>query len=165
MKKIIFLIILFTADIIFSQQDTTFKEQDLIISLLEDYFAHVDNKDIDGMYRFFAMPLVLHFNADKPYHIKDKEEFEAIFSTWHRSPKADFHKTRIDNIRVNNVFFNYFCVADVTYSRLDNKGNTINQQRILYNLVKGDKFGPLGLLIKWFKKWKIYMITNVEMVE
>ena len=165
MKKIIFLIILFTADIIFSQQDTTFKEQDLIISLLEDYFAHVDNKDIDGMYRFFAMPLVLHFNADKPYHIKDKGEFEAIFSAWHHSPKADFHKTRIDNIRVNNAFFNYFCVADVTYSRLDNKGNTINQQRILYNLIKGDKFGPLGLLIKWFKKWKIYMITNVEMVE
>ena len=59
MKKIIFLIILFTVDIIFSQQDTTFKEQDLIISILEDYFAQVDNKDIDGMYRFFAMPIVL----------------------------------------------------------------------------------------------------------
>ena len=165
MKKIIFLIILFTAGIIFSQQDTTFKEQALIISLLEDYFAQVDKKNIDGMYRFFAMPLVLHFNADKPYHIKDKEEFEAIFSAWKRSPNSNFHSTRIDSIRVNNVFFNYFCVADVTYSRLDNKGNTINQQRILYNLIKGDKFGPLGLLIKWFKKWKIYMITNVEMVE
>ena len=165
MKKIIFLIILFTADIIFSQQDTTFKEQALIISLLEDYFAQVDKKNIDGMYRFFAMPLVLHFNADKPYHIKDKEEFETIFSAWKRSPNSNFHSTRIDSIRVNNVFFNYFCVADVTYSRLDNKGNTINQQRILYNLIKGDKFGPLGLLIKWFKKWKIYMITNVEMVE
>ena len=165
MKKIIFLIILFTAGIIFSQQDTTFKEQDLIISLLEDYFAHVDNKDIDGMYRFFAMPLVLHFNADKPYHIKDKEEFDAIFSAWKRSPNSNFHSTRIDSIRVNNVFFNYFCVADVTYSRLDNKGNTINQQRVLYNLVKGGKYGPLGLLIKWFMKWKIYMITNVEMVE
>ena len=165
MKKIIFLIILFTAGIIFSQQDTTFKEQALIISLLEDYFAQVDKKNIDGMYRFFAMPLVLHFNADKPYHIKDKEEFDAIFSAWKRSPNSNFHSTRIDSIRVNNVFFNYFCVADVTYSRLDNKGNTINQQRVLYNLVKGGKYGPLGLLIKWFKKWKIYMITNVEMVE
>ncbi len=76
-----------------------------------------------------------------------------------------FISTRIDSIRVNNAFFNYFCVADVTYSRLDNKGNTINQQRVLYNFVKGDKFGPLGLLIKWFKAWKIYMITNVEIVE
>ena len=116
-------------------------------------------------HRFFAMPIVLHFNADKPYHIKDREEFDAIFSAWKRSPNSNFHSTRIDSIRVNNVLFNYFCVADVTYSRLDNKGNTINQQRILYNLIKGDKFGPLGLLIKWFKKWKIYMITNVEMVE
>ena len=165
MKKIIFLIILFTADIILSQPDTTFKEQDLIISLLKNYFAHVDNKDIDGMYRFFAMPIVLHFNADKPYHIKDREEFDAIFSAWDRSPNSNFHSTRIDSIRVNNVLFNYFCVADVTYSRLDNKGNTINQQRLLYNFVKGDKFGPLGLLIKWFKAWKIYMITNVEIVE
>ena len=165
MKKIIFLIILFTADIIFSQQETTFKEQDLIISLLEDYFAQVDKKNIDGMYRFFAMPLVLHFNADKPYHIKDKEEFDAIFSAWKRSPNSNFHSTRIDSIRVNNAFANYICVADVTYSRLDRKGNPINRQRVLYNFVKGGKYGPLGLLIKWFMKWKIYMITNVEMVE
>ena len=165
MKKVIFTILLVAAQAVFSQQDTTFKDQDAIISLIEDYFAHVDNKDIDGMYRFFAMPLVLHFNADQPYHIKDKEEFDAIFNAWKRSPNSNFHSTRIDSIRVNNAFFNYFCVADVTYSRLDNKGNTINQQRVLYNFVKGDKFGPLGLLIKWFKKWKIYMITNVEMVE
>ena len=117
------------------------------------------------MYRFFAMPLVLHFNADKPYHIKDKEEFDAIFSAWKRSPNSNFHSTRIDSIRVNNAFANYICVADVNFSRLDRKGNPINRQRVLYNLVKGGKYGPLGLLIKWFMKWKIYMITNVEMVE
>ena len=165
MKKVIFTILLVAVQAVFSQQDTTFKDQDAIISLIEDYFAHVDNKDIDGMYRFFAMPLVLHFNADKPYHIKDKEEFEAIFSAWKRSPNSNFHSTRIDSIRVNNAFANYFCVADVTFSRLDRKGNPINRQRVLYNLVKGGKYGPLGLLIKWFMKWKIYMITNVEMVE
>jgi hypothetical protein len=111
------------------------------------------------------MPLVLHFNADQPYHIKDKEEFDAIFNAWKRSPNSNFHSTRIDSIRVNNAFANYFCVADVTFSRLDRKGNPINQQRVLYNLVKGDKYGPLGLLIKWFKKWKIYMISNVDIIE
>ena len=78
MKKVIFTILLVAAQAVFSQQDTTFKDQDVIISLIEDYFAQVDKKNIDGMYRFFAMPLVLHFNADKPYHIKDKEEFEAM---------------------------------------------------------------------------------------
>ena len=165
MKKVIFTILLVAAQAVFSQQDTTFKDQDAIISLIEDYFAHVDNKDIDGMYRFFAMPLVLHFNADKPYHIKDKEEFDAIFNAWKRSPNSNFHSTRIDSIRVNNAFANYFCVADITFSRLDRKGNPINRQRVLYNLVKGGKYGPLGVLIKWFMKWKIYMITNVEMVE
>jgi ketosteroid isomerase-like protein len=165
MKKVIFTILLVAVQAVFSKQDTTFKDQDAIISLIEDYFAHVDNKDIDGMYRFFAMPLVLHFNADQPYHIKDKEEFDAIFNAWKRSPNSNFHSTRIDSIRVNNAFANYFCVADVTFSRLDRKGNPINRQRVLYNLVKGGKYGPLGLLIKWFMKWKIYMITNVEMVE
>jgi len=165
MKKVIFTILLVAAQVVFSQQDTTFKDQDAIISLIEDYFAQVDKKNIDGMYRFFAMPLVLHFNADKPYHIKDKEEFDAIFNAWKRSPNSNFHSTRIDSIRVNNAFANYFCVADVTFSRLDRKGNPINQQRVLYNLVKGDKYGPLGLLIKWFKKWKIYMISNVDIIE
>ena len=165
MKKVIVTNLLVAGQAVFPRQDTTFKDQDVIISVIEEYFAQVDKKNIDGMYRFFTMPLVLHFNADKPYHIKDRGEFDSVFNAWKRSPNADFQRTRIDSISVNNAFFNYFCVADVTYSRLDNKGNTINQQRILYNLVKGDKFGPLGLLIKWFKAWKIYMITNVEIVE
>ena len=165
MKKVIVIILLITAQAVFSQQKTTFKDQDVIISLIEDYFAQVDKKNIDGMYRFFTMPFVLHFNADKPYHIKDKEEFEALFSAWKRSPNSNFHSTRIDSIGVNNAFANYICVADITFSRLDRNGNPINQQRVLYNFVKGGKYGPLGLLIKWFMKWKIYMITNVEMVE
>ena len=165
MKKVIFIILLITAQAVFSQQKTTFKDQDVIISLIEDYFAQVDKKNIDGMYSFFAMPLVLHFNADKPYHIKDKGEFDLVFNAWKRSPNADFQRTRIDSISVNNAFANYICVADVTFSRLDRKGNPINRQRVLYNLVKGGKYGPLGLLIKWFMKWKIYMISNVDIIE
>ena len=49
MKKVIFTILLVAAQAVFSQQNTTFKDQDVIISLIEDYFAHGDNKDIDGM--------------------------------------------------------------------------------------------------------------------
>ena len=165
MKKVIVTILLVAGQTVFPRQDTTFKDQDVIISLIEEYFAQVDKKNINGMYRFFAMPIVLHFNADIPYHIKNKEEFETIFSAWKRSPNSNYHSTRIDRISVNNAFANYFCVADVTFSRLDKKGNPINQQRVLYNLVKGDKYGPLGLLIKWFKKWKIYMISNVDIIE
>ena len=71
MKKVIIIILLVAAQAVFSQQDTTFKDQDVIISLIEEYLAQVDKKNIDGMHRFFAMPLVLHFNADNPYHIKD----------------------------------------------------------------------------------------------
>ena len=164
MKKVIVTILLVAGQGVFSRQDNTFKDQDVIISLIEEYFAQVDKKNINGMYRFFAMPIVLHFNAGKPYHIKNREEFDVIFNAWKRSPNADFQRTRIDSIRVNNAFANYFCVADVTFSRLDGEGNPINQQRVLYNFVKGDKYGPLGLLIKWFREWKIYMISNVDMI-
>lgn len=165
MKKGILLITLLVFRTGYAQKDPAYKHQDKVASIMEQYMAKVDNKDIEGMYKYFAMPLVLHFNANNPYHIKSKEEFNTIFNAWKHSPKADFHSTRIESIRVNNAFINYFCVADVTYSRLDSEGNVIKTQRVLYNFVKGSSYSPLGILFKWFKRWKIYMITNVELVE
>ena len=46
MKKVIFTILLVAAQAVFSQQDTTFKDQDVIISLIEEYFAQVDKKNM-----------------------------------------------------------------------------------------------------------------------
>ena len=150
MKKIIFTIILFAAQAVFSQQDTTFKYQDIIIGLWNDYITQVDDKNIEGMFNYFTLPLVLHFNADVAHNIKTREEFEEIFNTWENSSKADFHRTKRETINVSEVFKDFLCIADVVYKRLDSNGQVIKLERALYHYVNVEG------------EWKIYMISNVD---
>ena len=150
MKKIIFTIILFAAQAVFSQQDTTFKYQDIIIGLWNDYITQVDDKNIEGMFNYFTLPLVLHFNADVAHNIKTREEFEEIFNTWENSSKADFHRTKCETINVSEVFKDFLCIADVVYKRLDSNGQVIKLERALYHYVNVEG------------EWKIYMISNVD---
>jgi len=150
MKKIIFTIILFAAQAVFSQQDTTFKYQDIIIGLWNDYITQVDDKNIEGMFNYFTLPLVLHFNADVAHNIKTREEFEEIFNTWENSSKADFHRTKRETINVSEVFKDFLCIADVVYKRLDSNDQVIKLERALYHYVNVEG------------EWKIYMISNVD---
>ena len=150
MKKIIFTIILFAAQAVFSQQDTTSKYQDIIIGLWNDYVTQVDDKNIEGMFNFLTLPLVLHFNADVAHNIKTREEFEEIFNTWENSSKADFHRTKLETINVSEVFKDFLCIADVVYKRLDSNGQVIKLERALYHYVNVEG------------EWKIYMISNVD---
>ena len=150
MKKIIFTIILVAAQAVFSQQDTTSKYQDLIIGLWNDYVTQVDDKNIEGMFNFLTLPLVLHFNADDTHNIKTREEFEEIFNIWKNSSKADFHRTKLETINVSEVFKDFLCIADVVYKRLDSNGQVIKLERALYHYVNVEG------------EWKIYMISNVD---
>ena len=150
MKKIIFTIILFAAQAVFSQQDTTSKYQDIIIGLWNDYITQVDDKNIEGMFNYFTLPLVLHFNADVAHNIKTREEFGEIFNTWKNSSKADFHRTKRETINVSEVFKDFLCIADVVYKRLDSNGQVIKLERALYHYVNVEG------------EWKIYMISNVD---
>ena len=150
MKKIIFTIILFAAQAVFSQQDTTSKYQDIIIGLWNDYITQVDDKNIEGMFNFLTLPLVLHFNADDTHNIKTREEFEEIFNIWKNSSKADFHRTKRETINVSEVFKDFLCIADVVYKRLDSNGQVIKLERALYHYVNVEG------------EWKIYMISNVD---
>ena len=150
MKKIIFTIILFATQAVFSQQDTTSKYQDIIIGLWNDYITQVDDKNIEGMFNYFTLPLVLHFNADVAHNIKTREEFEEIFNTWENSSKADFHRTKRETINVSEVFKDFLCIADVVYKRLDSNGQVIKLERALYHYVNVEG------------EWKIYMISNVD---
>ena len=150
MKKIIFTIILFAAQAVFSQQDTTSKYQDIIIGLWNDYITQVDDKNIEGMFNFLTLPLVLHFNADDTHNIKTREEFEEIFNIWKNSSKADFHRTKLETINVSEVFKDFLCIADVVYKRLDSNGQVIKLERALYHYVNVEG------------EWKIYMISNVD---
>ena len=150
MKKIIFTIILVATQAVFSQQDTTSKYQDLIIGLWNDYVTQVDDKNIEGMFNFLTLPLVLHFNADDTHNIKTREEFEEIFNIWKNSSKADFHRTKLETISVSEVFKDFLCIADVVYKRLDSNGQVIKLERALYHYVNVEG------------EWKIYMISNVD---
>lgn len=138
------------AQAVFSQQDTTSKYQDLIIGLWNDYITQVDDKNIEGMFNYFKLPLVLHFNADVAHNIKTREEFEEIFNTWKNSSKADFHRTKRETINVSEVFKDFLCIADVVYKRLDSNGQVIKLERALYHYVNVEG------------EWKIYMISNVD---
>ena len=69
MKKITFTIILVAAQAVFSQQGTTSKYNDLIIGLWNDYIIQVDDKNIEGMFNYFKLPLLLHFNTDDEHNI------------------------------------------------------------------------------------------------
>ena len=135
---------------VFSQQDTTSKYQDLIIGLWNDYVTQVDDKNIEGMFNFLTLPLVLHFNADDTHNIKTREEFEEIFNIWKNSSKADYHRTKIETINVSEVFKDFLCIADVVYKRLDSNGQVIKLERALYHYVTVEG------------EWKIYMISNVD---
>ena len=57
MKKITFTIILVAAQAVFSQQGTTSKYNDLIIGLWNDYIIQVDDKNIEGMFNYFKLPV------------------------------------------------------------------------------------------------------------
>ena len=138
------------AQAVFSQQDTTSKYQDLIIGLWNDYVTQVDDKNIEGMFNFLTLPLVLHFNADDTHNIKTREEFEEIFNIWKNSSKADFHRTKRETINVSEVFKDFLCIADVVYKRLDSNGQVIKLERALYHYVNVEG------------EWKIYMISNVD---
>ena len=64
--------------------------------------------------------------------------------------------TRLDTIHVAPVWDvadTKLCVADATYSRLNEKGKVIGRGRALYHFVKWDKS---------FLKWKIYMISDLD---
>ena len=141
---------MFAAQAVFSQQDTTSKYQDIIIGLWNDYITQVDDKNIEGMFNYFKLPLVLHFNADVAHNIKTREEFEEIFNTWENSSKADFHRTKRETINVSEVFKDFLCIADVVYKRLDSNGQVIKLERALYHYVNVEG------------EWKIYMISNVD---
>ena len=150
MKKITFTIILVAAQAVFSQQGTTSKYNDLIIGLWNDYIIQVDDKNIEGMFNYFKLPLVLHFNTDDAHNIKTREEFEEIFNTWKKSSKADFHRTKREAINVSEVIDDFLCIADVVYKRLDSNDQVIKLERALYHYMNVEG------------EWKIYMISNVD---
>tara|TARA_B100001167_G_scaffold41294_1_gene23463 strand:- start:554 stop:1039 length:486 start_codon:yes stop_codon:yes gene_type:complete len=156
MKKFLFYIVFIFASLVFAQDKNTFKDHDEIIRSFKGYIRQVDKKNINGMFRYFHDTITLHSGTDKPIVLTSKEEFDKLFISWKASPNANFVSTRLDTIHVAPVWDvadTKLCVADATYSRLNEKGKVIGRGRALYHFVKWDKS---------FLKWKIYMISDLD---
>ena len=156
MTKFLFYIVFVFASLVFAQDKNTFKDHDEIIHSFKGYIRQVDKKNINGMFRYFHDTITLHSGTDKPIVLTSKEEFDKLFISWKASPNANFVSTRLDTIHVAPVWDvadTKLCVADATYSRLNEKGKVIGRGRALYHFVKWDKS---------FLKWKIYMISDLD---
>ena len=156
MKKFLFYIVFVFGGLIFAEDKSTFKDHDEIIRSFKGYIRQVDKKNINGMFRYFNETVTLHIGRNTPIVITSKEEFDKLFISWKNSPKGDFVSTRLDTIHVSPVWDdadNHLCVADATYSRLNDKGDVIGRGRALYHFVKWNKS---------FLKWKIYMISDLD---
>ena len=155
-KKILFYIVFVFGGLIFAEDKSTFKDHDEIIRSFKGYIRQVDKKNINGMFRYFNETITLHIGRNDPIVITSKEEFDKLFISWKDSPKGDFVSTRLDAIHVSPVWDdadNHLCVADATYSRLNDKGEVVGRGRALYHFVKWNKS---------FLKWKIYMISDLD---
>jgi len=156
MKKFLFYIVFVFGGLIFAEDKSTFKDHDEIIRSFKGYIRQVDKKNINGMFRYFNETVTLHIGRNTPIVITSKEEFDKLFISWKNSPKGDFVSTRLDTIHVSPVWDdadNHLCVADATYSRLNDKGEVVGRGRALYHFVKWNKS---------FLKWKIYMISDLD---
>ena len=156
MKKFLFYIVFVFGGLIFAEDKNTFKDHDEIIRSFKGYIRQVDKKNINGMFRYFHDTITLHSGTDKPIVLTSKEEFDKLFISWKASPNANFVSTRLDTIHVAPVWDvadTKLCVADATYSRLNEKGKVVGRGRALYHFIKWDKS---------FLKWKIYMISDLD---
>ena len=155
-KKFLLYIVFVFGGLIFAEDKSTFKDHDEIIHAFKGYIRQVDKKNINGMFRYFNETVTLHIGRNTPIVITSKEEFDKLFISWKNSPKGDFVSTRLDTIHVSPVWDdadNNLCVADATYSRLNDKGEVVGRGRALYHFIKWNKS---------FLKWKIYMISDLD---
>ena len=173
MPKSILAIFLIFCCVLLGANQKPFKYKKKILSKLNSYISEVDQKDFDGMLQYVTIPLVLHYGSQKVTSIDSENEFQKIFNGWKNSERSNFYSTKIRSIEVQQtgVIKNMLAVADVTYDRLSEDGEVIRRERALYHFIKGNGYyaKPLKFLwslsTKWFREWKIYMISNVDVVQ
>ena len=170
MKKILIIFCFILSYVFCSENDNSYKYEKKIISVLEQYLSNLDNKNPKGMLEHITIPLNLHFGSEKVVTIKSNKEFDTVFNNWKISNMSKFFSTKIKSIKVEPtlVVNNLYAVADVTYDRLNENGNVLRTERALYHFVKGNGYysNPFKFiwtyLTRWISKWKIYMISNIE---
>lgn len=171
MNIILFFSILISLNSLSAENKLSTKNVDKINNVLVDYFRNVDDKNPDGMLEHLTSEFFLHFGSSKVQSIQSELEFKQIFNNWEKSEKSNFKSTQIETIGIEytGMFKNYTAVANVVYSRKDEFGNILRTERALYHFILGKGYyGSIPKFIwsiatKWTRKWKIYMISNIEL--
>ena len=156
--------------ITFATEEKSFKHEKQISDVLQTYMAEVDNKNPAGMLEHLTMPFDIHFGSERTVTIRSDEEFRAVFENWKNQDIAQFHSTDLVSVIINQTgpLKNFLAVADVTYNRLDQDGNILRTERVLYHFMRGDGYDlPIFKVVwsfftRWIRKWKIYMISNID---
>ena len=161
----VFIIILSVLSSVFATEPTSFKHEKKILSILNEYMSNVDDKDINSMLNHLTIPVDLHFGSGRVVTVRSDDELKNIFNDWKNSPRSKFHSTvlRTVSIEETGIVKNMLAVADITYDRLDQDGNTIKTERALYHFIKGDGYyaKPLKFIWALSTKWTVKVLTSL----
>jgi len=166
MFKYLFIIISLSTSLF--SEEKKFDDYDNVQKIFQAYVKAVDEKNINKMSKYIHVgdgPMtIFHFGDNQPILVDEFDELKQILIAWKESPNSSFYRTRLDRINIAPRYDwldERICTVDVTYSRLGDSDEFISQKRSVYHLYRGKNSGIIGLLKKW-KKWKIYMIVDVE---
>ena len=151
---------------LFGQNTKKFDDYDGMETFFREYIRAVDGKNINEISNFFDHDrCTLHYGTNQPIVLRSKDELDDLFRKWTKSPKSFFTKTRIDKIEIAPVWDDpdtKLCTVDALFSRLDDGGRVISRGRSLYHFYRGENSYPYRIIKRW-KKWKIYMITDLAL--
>jgi len=146
-----------------------FEDYDKIQTLFQGYIQAVDSKDIEKMTEYFyygkGEKTIFHFGINPPIAVYEKQELDEIFNIWKTSPKSEFKRTRLDKVNIvprSDREGESVCTVDVTYSRIGDNDQLINQRRSIYHFYRYKNSGIMRLIKRW-KEWKIYMVVDVDL--
>ena len=166
MFKYLFIIISLSTSLF--SEEKKFDDYDNIQKIFQAYIESVDDKNIEEMSKFFYYgdgdKTIFHFGDNPPISVYELGELKQILTAWKESPNSNFHRTRLDRVNIAPRYDwidDRICTVDVTYSRMGEDEELISQKRSIYHFYRVKKSGIIRFFKKW-KKWKIYMIVDVE---
>ena len=173
MPRAILFTLVVVSGITLGEEKKPFKQEEKVLSVLKSYMSSVDEKNVEGMLEHITIPFDLHFGSQQVTTIKSKSAFEEVFNSWNNSDRSNFHVTKIKSVDIDQtgMVSNMLAVADVTYERLSESGEVIRTERALYHFVRGNGYyaKPLkfvwALTTRWARKWNIYMISDLDVVD
>ena len=166
MFKYLLLVISLSSSLLSEQKK--FDDYDNVEKIFQAYVKAVDEKNINKMSKYIHLDggpqTIFHFGDNQPIVVSRLDELKQILKAWKNSPNSNFHRTILDKVNIAPRYDwldERICTVDVTYSRIGENEELISQKRSVYHFYRDKYSGVIGFLKKW-KKWKIYMIVDVE---